>query len=61
MTRKDYIILAKALNKTLPVDHDNAGGAVWQYTVVPIAEALKADNSNMDYDKFIEACVGEIA
>ena len=60
MTRKDYIVLAEALNSRMPRPLKKGISNImfqWELDVVAIAEALKRDNPNMDYDKFYEVCI----
>jgi len=62
MTKKDYIVLARALNSNVPDDSTHTKSALvvakeqWEQDVVSIAEALKRDNPNMNYDRFFAAC-----
>lgn len=54
MTRKDYILIAKALAASRPpgVDHDR----VWENTVRTLALALKQDNQRFEIAHFTLAC-----
>jgi len=51
MTRKDYIIIAEALNKA----HNWKPRASFELVVDCIAEALQRDNPDFDYRKFTKA------
>ena len=47
MTKKDYIEIAKILNKYRYDEH---------MILLKLCELFKKDNENFDTDKFIEAC-----
>ena len=47
MTKKDYIKIAKILNKYRYDEH---------MILLKLCELFKKDNKNFDTDKFIEAC-----
>ena len=47
MTKKDYIAIAKIINKFGRVEH---------MLLLKMCEYFKKDNPNFDEDKFIEAC-----
>ena len=47
MTKKDYIEIAKILNKYRYDEH---------MILLKLCELFKKDNKNFDTDKFIEAC-----
>ena len=47
MTKKDYIAIAKIINKFGKVEH---------MLLLKMCEYFKKDNPNFDEDKFIEAC-----
>ena len=47
MTKKDYIAIAKIINKFGKVEH---------MLLLKMCEYFKKDNPNFDADKFIEAC-----
>ena len=57
MTRKDYVLLAQALNDARPMAHWDANKRTqWVMDVKYIAQALSNDNNRFDYDRFIDAC-----
>ena len=72
MTKKDYELIAKAINKEanslfladriVPADPKmNVRMATWAHTVAgyiaqAIADNLEADNLRFDRDKFLKAC-----
>ena len=47
MTKKDYIAIAKILNKYRYDEH---------MILLKLCELFKKDNKNFDSDKFIDAC-----
>ena len=47
MTKKDYIAIAKIINKFGKIEH---------MLLLKMCEYFKKDNPNFDEDKFIEAC-----
>ena len=47
MTKKDYIAIAKIINKFGKIEH---------MLLLKMCEYLKKNNPNFDADKFIEAC-----
>jgi hypothetical protein len=47
MTKKDYIAIAKIINKFGKIEH---------MLLLKMCEYFKKDNPNFDADKFIEAC-----
>lgn len=65
MTRKDYVLIAKALADTRPLPSTYHGGrnsvaftghtAQWSADRSSIAEALRADNPNFDINTFFRA------
>ena len=56
MSKKDYIAMAKVLNKAYEGLHDNG----YFFTMVwELAGVLKAENPNFDSDRFINAITGE--
>ena len=63
MTRKDYILIAKHLNKTIALM--NGYQVTSQFSlgfkgaVDSVVSALKSDNPNFDVQKFIDAVVKE--
>lgn len=61
MTKKDYILLSKAINKaksSLSYASINMGETMrsLQVTAEAIAYELKLDNARFDETKFLEAC-----
>lgn len=66
MTRKDYVLIAKAMADARPLAADRipfyasarAMGAVdaWENTVAIIGRALQADNPRFDAARFVAAC-----
>ena len=58
MTRKDYRVIARALNDVKPVDmYPYEGRAIWQRTVHQVTSALAAHYDNFDAVKFANACI----
>ena len=58
MTRKDYIVIAKALASANP-GGDTDITRQWQFDCARIAAALSAENSRFNHDTFIAACKAE--
>ena len=59
MTRKDYILIAKALKQAEPTDDENEQGTAlsgWVKSVKYVAVTLGRENSRFNEDKFLEAC-----
>jgi hypothetical protein len=61
MTRKDYELIAGALNDQKPYFHQNPDKwGEYQHCFLAcrdaIADALAADNPRFDRDKFLKAC-----
>jgi hypothetical protein len=62
MTRKDYVLIAKAINEVFQfagrrMDADSLSAQVYiRLTASHIALALAKDNVRFDTDKFMEAC-----
>jgi hypothetical protein len=55
MTRKDYVLIAKAINDAYQPTHEL--NRVWvRVTASHIALALAKDNVRFDTDKFMKAC-----
>jgi hypothetical protein len=59
MTRRDYELLAKAFNKTLPelqgdetLERHNARYAQWELDIVAVCDALEAENDAFDRSLF---------
>lgn len=59
MTRRDYQLIAKALRKAKPENHDPDERRGWIAAVHRIAEVLTTSRSNFDAVKFLEAATGE--
>lgn len=55
MTRKDFVVIANALNASKPAK----ANAVWEATVNNMADALAHTNAAFDRGRFIAACRGE--
>lgn len=58
MTRKDYIIIARALQGAYPVPENSTPIQAWRGAVGAIADAIAKDNPRFDKDKFLLACQG---
>lgn len=60
MTRKDYVIIAKAISEARYISSDYATNPVFQAGIdavaVEISKGLKAQNSAFDMAKFYSAC-----
>lgn len=59
MSRKDYIILARALKNSKPDLHPQLRGAlidIWVRTCKEISATLAADNPRFDHARFLQAC-----
>jgi hypothetical protein len=59
MTKKDYIVLVRALRNAEPTvasESLEARIAQWQHCVNRIADALAADNSRFNRETFNKAC-----
>lgn len=62
MTKKDYILIAAALNRSKPesylkgIIHSPNLERQWECDVEHIADVLQEDNPRFDRDKFIQAC-----
>jgi len=54
MTRKDYVSLASALRNAIPASPE--ANLAWLSAVCAISDALMADNTHFDSDRFLEAC-----
>lgn len=59
MTRKDYILIAKALAdaRFQLDDQDQVIGVDW--AAIYIADTLECDNSHFDRERFLKAAKGE--
>ena len=66
MTRKDYVLIANAINASRPKDdgtwqsEDMLFGATfaWKRTVEDMANALYCTNPRFDRERFVNACYG---
>jgi hypothetical protein len=59
MTRKDYILIAAALNKAREFLESNGDSTVgFAVTVESLTADLQADNARFDAARFINACNG---
>ena len=56
MTRKDYVLLAQALNDAYPEYREPDMLQQWGVTVQRIADALADDNARFNSQRFIDAC-----
>ena len=59
MTRKDYVIIAKALKTQFELSHENNeddGLCAVINVANDLATALEADNPRFDRERFLEAC-----
>lgn len=56
MTKKDYELIAEAINSTVSHYHPWAISNVMNEALEALCEALKLDNPNFDRDKFMTAC-----
>ena len=58
MTRKDYILLAQALNGAYPLAENNTPATAWENCYLAIAAALSQDNPSFNKARFIAAVKG---
>jgi hypothetical protein len=56
MTRKDYVILAKAIHTTFRQCQSEQELLMVTAVAKEIASALKADNQAFKYERFLKAC-----
>lgn len=56
MTRKDYVLIASALQDVKPLKLSSEEGFKWQDAVASLATALAKDNPNLDRARFVAAC-----
>jgi len=56
MTKKDYILIARALNDAKPFPDKGGAYSAWKMSVTCIREALESENSHFDRSKFLAAC-----
>jgi hypothetical protein len=56
MTKKDYILIAKALRESRLYCETESQRRGVQRAELTIARALKADNPRFDRERFLEAC-----
>ena len=59
MTKKDYVLIAEALNECKPANHENPFMfAQWMGTCQHVATALLGDNQAFNHERFMDACKG---
>ena len=57
MTRKDYILIAEAIEPVISASHfDSARKDGARRVAVRVAAALSADNPRFDRERFLKAC-----
>ena len=56
MTKKDYILLAGAIQESMPNDSYMERAEQYKITARKIAEALASDNPRFNYNTFYNAC-----
>jgi len=57
MTRKDYVLIARALNDSRPITSSNQFAHAQHHNDCTfIARALANDNPRFDRERFLEAC-----
>lgn len=59
MIKKDYRVLANALKKSVPTEAEQEQGTAlsgWIKTVVAVAGAIRKEDSDLDYHKFLKDC-----
>lgn len=59
MTRKDYILIARALADSRPTVGYERNLLTWNCTARLLADALAADNPRFDREHFLRACRGD--
>ena len=59
MTRKDYILIARALRESRPGIGYERNLLAWEGTCIRMADALAADNPRFDRERFMRACRGQ--
>lgn len=60
MSRKDFVLIAKALNDSKPADFASAPHQIqWEVTMKTVLQALKTNNLRFDVERFERACRGE--
>lgn len=61
MTRKDYVLLAAALNAAFPPEHTHTAAlhavriTAWEECVLQVSAALSRDNPRFDRMRFLNA------
>jgi hypothetical protein len=61
MTRKDYVVIAKALLDTKPIgSHGRDEVSQWEYTVTVMMDRLAGTNPRFDKTIFAKACGYEL-
>ena len=59
MTKKNYILLAEAMERSRPMDHWDANKRTqWALDVRHLCAVLRTDNPKFNADTFIKACGG---
>ena len=56
MTRKDYVAIAAAMARVIPLDNDRGSYRVWEATVCSLADYLATTNPRFDRERFLKAC-----
>lgn len=60
MTRKDYVLIARALKDARSITVDRNGNSrsstEWLAAVTSVSDALMRDNSRFDSARFLDAC-----
>lgn len=59
MTKKDYILISRALRRALPTNpftEPVTAGAQYDACVTALADALAVDNPRFDRARFLDAC-----
>ena len=63
MTRKDYVVLAQAFERTRPRDNEGYNylerKQQWELTRTLVSQELRQDNPRFDRDRFYAACEGK--
>ena len=56
MTKKDFILVARALRDAFPTDAAATARGTWEQTVSEMARALRGTNQNFNWQRFVDAC-----
>lgn len=61
MTRKDYVLLAKAMHDNKPDGYGQYIGRItqWRKDCAAVGDALAQDNGAFDRARFIDVCEGK--